>query len=202
MSATELFSLPLSCSGLPLSCSCLPLSCSGLPLSCSCLPLSCSGLPLSCSVCHWAVLVCHWAVHCLPLSCSAMKDWRGASANVYGCKNVWIYCMYERKSIKYKRVASGHQTFIYLVISGVYGNPNCARTRTYGDIPCGGTEVYRKHACGIKLLGNTCWGANLCGTNNPWEHLCRGKTCRDQWCRKQTCADTIYQHICLPICDE
>ncbi len=25
---------------------------------------------------------------CLPLSFSAMKEWRGASANVHGCKNV------------------------------------------------------------------------------------------------------------------
>ncbi len=45
-----------------------------------------------------------------------MKEWRGASSNVHGCKNVWMYCMYERKSIKHHRVASGHQTFHFLII--------------------------------------------------------------------------------------
>ncbi len=37
---------------------------------------------------------------CLPLSCSAMREWRGASANVHGSKNVRMYCLYERKANK------------------------------------------------------------------------------------------------------
>ncbi len=38
-------------------------------------------------------------------------EWRGASANVYGCKNVYVYCMYERKTIEVKKSGIGHQTF-------------------------------------------------------------------------------------------
>jgi hypothetical protein len=26
-----------------------------------------------------------------------MKEWRGASSNVHGCKSVLVYCMYKRK---------------------------------------------------------------------------------------------------------
>ncbi len=31
-------------------------------------------------------------------------EWRGVSANVYECKNVWMYCMYERKANKVKKI--------------------------------------------------------------------------------------------------
>ena len=31
------------------------------------------------------------------LSCLVMKEWRGDSSNVHGCKNVLMYCMYKKK---------------------------------------------------------------------------------------------------------
>jgi hypothetical protein len=50
------------------------------------------------------------------LSCLAMKEWRGASPNVHGCKNVLCIACIKGKSIEYQRVASGHQTFHFLII--------------------------------------------------------------------------------------
>ncbi len=55
----------------------------------------------------------------LPLSCSAMKEWRGASANVLGCKNVWMYCMYEKKINKLHCKGNPTSVFLFWELRGL-----------------------------------------------------------------------------------
>ena len=59
------------------------------------------------------------------LSCLAMKEWRGASSNVHGCKNVLMYCMYKRKI---KKISNSGIRPPNLSFSNYIGapNPSCA----------------------------------------------------------------------------